>query len=173
MVIRTPRLTLRRFTPDDLEAMAPILADARVMEFSLMGPLSRERTRAWLCERVLASYERHGWGPWAVVQRENDALIGFCGLLHQEIAGKPEVEVAYRLHPDAWGRGLATEAAVAVRDHAFGPLRIDRLISIIEPANVRSIRVAEKNGMSLEKETVFHERPVRIYSVSRPSRQGR
>jgi len=173
MVTSTPRLILRRFTLQDLDALARILADPRVMEFSLVGPLSRAQVRTWLFDRTLASYERHGWGPWAVIDRESDTVIGFCGLLRQEIDGRAEVEVAYRLHPDYWGRGLATEAAIAVREYAFGRPEIDRLVSIIEPANVRSIRVAEKNGMRLEKETLYRERPVRIYSVSRREIQGR
>ena len=66
-----------------------------------------------------------------------------------------------------WGKGLATEAAIATRDYAFARLGITRLISIIDPENVRSIRVAEKIGMQYEKDVVFQSLPVRIYAIDK------
>ena len=78
-----------------------------------------------------------------------------------------EIEIGYRLHPDYWGRGLATEAAQAVRDHAFADLKLPRVISLIHPDNLPSRRVAEKNAMKLEKETVFKGFPTQVFALSR------
>ncbi len=164
VICRTPRLVLRHFMPTDLDVMADILADPEVMRFSL-GLKSREETEQWL-DHTIASYAENGFGLWAVVHRGDDRLIGFCGLVVQDVDERRDVEIGYRLARAYWGQGLATEAAVATRDDAMGRLGIDRLISIIAPENVASIRVAEKNGMRLETDTVKWERTVRIYAVS-------
>ena len=74
--------------------------------------------------------------------------------------------IGYRLHPSYWGRGIATEAARAVRDHAFNDLRIERVISLIHPENLASRRVAEKNGMAPEKETVFRGFPAIVFGIN-------
>jgi len=78
-----------------------------------------------------------------------------------------EIEIGYRLHPDYWNRGLATEAARAVHDHAFSVLKLKRVISLIHRDNHPSRRVAEKNGMTLEKETTFRGFPVLVFVSER------
>jgi RimJ/RimL family protein N-acetyltransferase len=111
-----------------------------------------------------------GWNkaglPSQFVVEFGGVISGFCGFLHQEVDGEKEIEIAYRLHPDFWGRGIGTEAARAVRDHAFGDLQLPRVISIIHPDNVRSRRVAEKNGMRLKKETTFKNFPSLIFAMT-------
>jgi RimJ/RimL family protein N-acetyltransferase len=93
-------------------------------------------------------------------------LANFFGVLsgffHQEIDGTSEIEIGYRLHPNYWNKGLATEAAQAVRDHAFRDLNLSRLISLIHPENAASRRVAEKIGLQLERKTVFEGLPPRF-----------
>jgi [ribosomal protein S5]-alanine N-acetyltransferase len=78
-----------------------------------------------------------------------------------------EIEIGYRLHPDYWNRGLATEAARAVRRYAFEVLKLERVISLIHPENHASRRVTEKTGMKLEKTTVFRGFPAQVFSCSR------
>jgi len=104
---------------------------------------------------------------FAVIFRRNNKLIGYCGFLHQQVDGRDETEIGYRLHPDYWGQGLATEAARAMRDHAFSDLKLSRVISLIHPDNLPSRRVAEKNGMRPEKETVFRGFPTRVFAITR------
>jgi RimJ/RimL family protein N-acetyltransferase len=94
-------------------------------------------------------------------------LIGHCGFLHWQIDGADEIEIGYRLHPDYWDKGIATEAAMAVRDHAFRDLKLPRVISLIHPENIPSRRVAEKIGMTLEKETIFRGFPTNVFSLCR------
>ena len=140
-VTSTPRLLLREFTPDDIDALAPILADPEVMHFSLSGPETREQTASFItwCQE---QYARSGFGLWAVVHIDDGQLIGYCGLSEWEIDGVHEVEVGYRLDPHYWGQGLGTEAARAALTYARTHLRLARVIAIIEAANVASIRVA-------------------------------
>ena len=78
--------------------------------------------------------------------------MGQCGLTVQEVEGKNDVEIGYLFLRKFWGRGLATEAATAARDHGFNTLGYERLVSLIDPGNLASRRVAEKVGLTLEKE---------------------
>ncbi len=166
-----PRITLRHFGQNDLDTLAVILADPEVMRFSLSGPKTLEQTQS-LIENMLMSYEQQGRGLYAVVHKDDKKLIGYCGFFSQEVDGQREIEVGYRLAPAYWGKGLATEAALATRDYAFSQLGLTRLISIIEPENIRSIRVAEKIGMRHEKDSKFRDLPVQIYAMHKSAQIG-
>ena len=169
--LETPRLILREFTPADLPRFAELSANPGLMQFSSKGPMSFEDAAA-LLERILAPARLGKPTQFAVIPRETGELIGYCGFFHQTVDDVEELEIAYRLHPDFWGTGIATEAARAVRDHAFGTLGVERVISIIHPDNVRSQRVAEKNGLTKEKETEFKTIDVWIYALTRPHWQA-
>jgi RimJ/RimL family protein N-acetyltransferase len=162
----SPRLTLRPFEPSDVDALADLGSNPDFMRFS-SGLWSREQTAALLEHRILAPARNGKPSQFAVIDAETKRLIGYCGFFLQEVEGVEEIEIGYRLHPEYWGRGLATEAARAVRDHAFADLGLDRVISLIHPDNVASRRVAEKNGMRLEKETVFRGFPTQVFSIDR------
>ncbi len=163
MILQTPRLLLREFTENDLDAFALIMADPEVMKFSLSGPQSKEVAKQYLEHRILQHYRAHGFGLWAVVYE--GILIGFTGLITQEIDGEKKIELGYRFHPKYWGKGLATEACRAIAQYAFTVLKLSEVISIIDPQNIRSLRVAEKVGMTKWKETTFHGFSVGIYRV--------
>ena len=165
IIAQTERLTLRHFCQSETDSLATILADPEVMKFSLSGPSSLEQTRK-LLEYTISSYQENGLGLWAVVHKADDNLIGCCGHFVQQIDGRREIELSYRFAKDYWGKGLATEAAKAACQYAFTQLKLNRLISIIETENTASIRIAEKCGMSYEKDAMFHDIPVRIYAVS-------
>lgn len=165
-ILNTERLQLRAFTRADLDDLATILADAEVMRFSLMSPKSREETRSAL-ESILAAYDKHGFGLYAVVHAQDRKLIGYCGFVVREVDGRREIELGCGLAPSYWGRGFATEALKACRDYGFRKLGFERLISIVDPRNIASIRVAEKAGMSLEKTSAFEGSPLHIYGMTR------
>ncbi len=167
IVAETSRLILRHFSEKDLESLASILADPKVMKFSLKGVKSKEETKLFI-QKILSDYKSKGYGLYAVIERKQEQLIGFCGLFCWSIEEKEEVEIGYRLDPNYWQRGLATEAAQAVRDYAFKKFNFPSLISIIEPANIASIRVAEKTGLKYEKDYTFFGIPVRIYRLYKP-----
>ncbi len=169
-MLQTRRLTLRRFTEEDLDALAVLMSDAQFMRFS-SGLLSREQTAAFL-ERVFAGYRDDAPSQFAVIVRPENKLIGYCGFFRQMVDDAEEIEIGYRLDPKYWRRGLATEAARAVRDHAFNDLKLDHVISLIHPDNIASRRVAEKNGMVAEKETVFRGFPTIVFGIKRPAAAG-
>jgi len=165
IVLQTPRLLLRPFADDGLAAL---MADPDFMRFSL-GVFSREQTADFL-EKVRRR-DREGLpSQFAVILLRDGRLIGYCGFFLQIVDGVEEIEIGYRLHPSFWGRGLATEAARAVRDHAFDDLKLPRVISLIHPDNLASRRVAEKNGMRPEKETIFRGFPTIVFAIERDAR---
>src|SRR5437763_9633668 len=146
----TPRLRLRQFRPSDEPALADINADPVVTRY-LNRPVGRAASRAFY-ENAVAHWDRHGFGFWAAESREPATagrFLGFIGLGYATFLPQlaHRVEIGWRLGRAAWGRGLATEGALAARDHAFGVLRLEELISIIHPDNERSRRVAAKLGM--------------------------
>ena len=165
LIAQTPRLILRHFQPDELDVLAPILADPEVMRFSSIGQMTRSQTKE-LLNSILSSYQQRNYGLYAVIYRKNWQLIGFCGFSSQLIDEQQEVEIGYRLAQTYWGKGLATEAATAVRDYGISSLGFNRLISIIDPNNIRSIRVAQKVGMEYVKDSVYKEISVRIYCLT-------
>jgi ribosomal-protein-alanine N-acetyltransferase len=169
VVLTTERLLLRRLSMDDLDALAAIYVDPEVRRFFPEGTLTREETReeiAWMLE---VDYPKYGYGLWATVLRDTGAFIGRCGLLPWPVAvsdraalglaapeERPtpgrlvEVEVAYLLAREHWGRGLATEAARAIAAFGFATLAVERLICLIDDENVASLGVAGKVGMTVD-----------------------
>jgi RimJ/RimL family protein N-acetyltransferase len=159
------RVFLRCFHVADLDAMAEVFGDPEVMRFGT-GPQSRDWVQGWLCGCLEDYYRKWGFGLWAVVYKPDRRVIGFCGLTRfDDIDGQPEIEIGYRLARGFWGRGLATEAAKAVRDYASGVLVLPRLVSIIDPRNVASIRVAEKSGLRYEKDVIFRGTLCKLYAI--------
>jgi [ribosomal protein S5]-alanine N-acetyltransferase len=165
MILETPRLILRPFREEDIGRFAELMADPDFTRFSL-GPYTYEQTQGVL-QKFLSWNQADLPSQFAVIFRANNDLIGYCGFLHHKVDGKDEIEIGYRLHPDYWNRGLASEAAQAVRDHAFRDLNLGRVISLIHPDNVPSRRVAEKNGMKIERDTVFRGFPTQVFAITR------
>ena len=165
MELRTPRLILRSFREEDVDAMAQLFANPDFMRFSLGVFTERKKTVEFI-EKVMG-WNRAGIpSQFAVVPRDEDAIVGYRGFFqHAEVPG--EIEIGYRLHPDYWNRGLITEAARAVRDHGFADLELPRVISLIHPENIPSRRVAEKNGMDVEKQIMFRGFPTLVYAITR------
>jgi len=169
-ILETERLILRHFQMSDLDAMTAVFCDPEVMRFS-DGVKSAPWVHEWLGRRVEDDRPRSSTGPWAVVERTTSATIGYCGLFHvPDVCGQPETEIGYRLARPYWGHGHATEVVRGVRNYAFGTLGLSRLIAMIDPGNVRSIRVAEKIGMHYEKDVMLdrYTHPDRVYVMSRP-----
>jgi RimJ/RimL family protein N-acetyltransferase len=163
-LLLTERMRLRPFRPDDLEALWAIQGDPDTMRW-YPHPFSREESLAWIT-RNLERYERDGHGHWAAELIDDGRLAGSCGLLVQPVDGVAEIEAGWIFDRALWNRGLATEAGRACRDLAFGPMGRTRLISLIRPENVASCRVAEKLGMTVEKETVHAELRHHVYAIT-------
>jgi RimJ/RimL family protein N-acetyltransferase len=159
--LETPRLSLRGFEQADFEAYACMAADPEVARHLGDGrPLGR--ADAW---RQLATLTGHwalrGFGPWAVEERATGTFIGRVGCIEPE--GWPGLEVAYTLARPAWGRGFAREAAAAALDYGRHVLQRERIISMIRPANLASVRVAVSLGATREGTIEFLGSPADVY----------
>jgi ribosomal-protein-alanine N-acetyltransferase len=163
-ILETSRLTLRYITSRDAEALMPILGDAEVMQFSIIGIHSSKQIKQFIEQRLI-SYLEYGFGLYALVHKQNQELIGYCGFFIQSIEQQKEVEVGYRLAKKYWGQGLATEAAKAVVEYGQQRFNFRRFVCLIEIKNNRSIRVAQKLGMKLEKKIIYHGLNVAMYSL--------
>ncbi len=152
-VFRTERLLLRRWREGDLAPFAAMSADPDVMRH-FPSFVSEEETHA-LVERFERHFDEHGFGPWAL---EHDGeFIGFTGLLVHTFPAHftPAVEVGWRLRKAAWGRGFATEAAREALRVGFDEHRVDEIVSMTVPANVKSVAVMERLGMSRDPDDDF------------------
>jgi [ribosomal protein S5]-alanine N-acetyltransferase len=163
--MNSQRISLRPFEASDLDELQAVMGHPDVMRFSLSGPKTKTETEDFI-KRCRTQYDEFGYGLLAVVYKDENRVIGYCGLFRQEIDGVMELEIGYRLHPNYWRRGIATEAAMMIRDWAFANLGREKLISIIEPENAASIAVAKKIGMNFEREFRFKgQRLTHIYSL--------
>jgi ribosomal-protein-alanine N-acetyltransferase len=169
-LLETEQVRLRLYTTDDLDDLAGIVGDAVTMRY-YPRPFSREEASNWI-ERNLRRYTEDGHGLWAMVSKGSDEFVGNCGLVKQWVDGREEIEVGWLVARRRWNQGFATDAAIACRDYGFGVLGLDRLISMIRPENVPSRRVAEKIGMSVEKELVWGNGEFLhlVYAVSKRDR---
>lgn len=165
VIAETPRLLLREFTPNDVAALAEILGDPEVMEFSKNGPCTEDDTRNFI-DWCIESYREHGFGQWGIVDSSSGAIIGFCGLSQVELNGVQEVEIAYRLARVAWGQGLASEAAAAALAYGFTQCRIDSVVAIVASCHKVSARVAESVGFNTETQAKYGNWDVWIYRKS-------
>ena len=146
--LRTERLLLRDWRPDDRPPFAALNADPEVMEH-FPATMSRAESDA-LVDRIQDGFDRHGFGLWAIEVVETGAFIGFTGLIMQtfEAHFTPAVEVGWRLSRSAWGHGYASEAARAALGYAFDHAGLDEIVSMTPTTNVRSQAVMRRIGMT-------------------------
>ena len=171
--IESARLVLRRIERDDFDFFIDLNAASEVVRYLPHGkPRAAQETFAWL-QSVLRSYEDLGLGQLAVLRKSDGMLIGRCGLSDLAVEARAGVaavprgwyqrgdapaasvvvferELGYTFHRSSWGLGYASEAARCVFDYARDILRLRRVVSLIHPENVRSLRVAQRFGAQRE-----------------------
>lgn len=170
-IAETERLILREFTPDDAEDFYRIYSDAETMRFQgdLPENYSIEVERYYIGKHIERYYAGFGFGLWAVILKENNRLIGRCGLLRQPLEGGEEIEVSYLIEREFWNRGFASEAASAVLKLGFEKFNFQRIVAFIAPRNTASIRVAEKIGMRFARKVEFRSfGEVDLYTDEKP-----
>jgi len=146
-ILVTARLRLRGFHPDDLAALAAIYADPAVMRYIRDGTRTAAQTAANI-DAYDAEWALHGYGVWAVVDGESDALLGMCGFVER-------AEIGYILGRASWGQGIATEAADACLWYGFTHLGFDEIGAGALEDNAGSRRVLEKLGMRPQANEYF------------------
>jgi RimJ/RimL family protein N-acetyltransferase len=175
--LETERLLLRLPEARDVDGYLTVFGDPQVVTFLGRGTATRKDCVAGV-EQMRRHWDRYGTGLFSVVRKEDERLLGRVGFLmwdperwvsamHEELEGELETEIGWTLASEHWGRGYATEAAVACRDWALGELGLRRLVSVIAPDNTASIRVAERIGETLEREDLPgpFDRRVDLYAL--------
>ncbi|MCC6500146.1 MAG: GNAT family N-acetyltransferase [Anaerolineales bacterium] len=170
IILETERLLLKHLVMDDLDDLFRLYRDPEIRKYFPEGVLSYEDTKDEL-EWFLNGHPKHPeLGLWATIHKATGKFIGRCGLLPWEIDGALEIEIAYLIDKEFWGKGLATEAATGILRYGFDQLKLSRLICLIDPENAASQRVAEKIGMTLERKVDGIDGdnfPTFIYSINR------
>lgn len=163
-IIDTQRLVLRELETNDIDGLFELFSDPKVMRY-LQGTKTRSETEAWL-NLVFESYRNMHFGPWAVILKKSKRFLGYCGLyLQKNINHRDEVELLYGLSRRHWGMGYATEAAKGVSEHGKTELGIERFVSLVSPDNLRSSKVAQKLGMTLETKVRRWKKQYHLYSL--------
>jgi RimJ/RimL family protein N-acetyltransferase len=142
-VIRTPRLVGEPIGERHLDVLVRLWSDPEVMA-TMGGPKDEATVRADTAKWA-RHWNEHGYGLWVLFDAETGAPVGRGGLAVTEVDGRAETEVAYALFPQWWGRGLATEIALASVD-AAGDAGLTEVVGMTLPTNVASQRVLERVG---------------------------
>lgn len=167
IILETKRLLLRRQMIEDLDDLWALYCDPEITRYIPDAPRSLAEAREELEWHMNGHPRFPELGLWATIHKESGKFIGRCGLIPWTINGQNEVEVAYTIAREYWGQGLASEAAQAILNYGFARLNLSRLISVIDPENVASQKVAEKIGMTIEKEERDELGSFLIYSITR------
>jgi ribosomal-protein-alanine N-acetyltransferase len=157
--IETERLILRPFEERDLDAYTAVLQTPEVRRW-LHLPNDVGREQAWQQMATwLGQWQLRGTGQWALEEKATGAFVGRAGSHWPERADWPGIEIGWTLHPEHWGKGYATEAGAAARDHAFATHDVDALYSVILPDNIASQSVARRLGFTPWEERTFAHFP--------------
>lgn len=162
-ILETARLILDEIEDDRFDELADLLANKKVHRF-FPKILDRKESCEFL-ETVRKRQNEDGVSFWAVIRKDDLKFLGICGLLKQNIDNIDEIEVGYRINDMFWGKGYGTEAANGCIQYAKDKLKSTSVISLILPENKQSIRVAEKNGLKFEKQSMFHGQIHNVYRI--------
>lgn len=166
MLIETPRLYLRELTPSDYDALYAVLADSDIMQH-YPYIFDEKRVRGWI-EKNIQRYKTFGFGLFAVFLKENDEMIGDCGLTMQNINGVIKPEIGYHLRKDHQRKGYAKEAAIAVRDWAFQNTPFKEIYSYMKSTNEPSAKCAQSWGCHFVEEYADEDNAfTKVYMISR------
>jgi RimJ/RimL family protein N-acetyltransferase len=144
-VLETERLVLRECEEADAPFVLELLNSPGFLEnIGDRGVRTEDEARAYIVERVIGSYQQHGFGMWLTIQKLDNTAVGLAGLVKREGLDVPDV--GYAFAPRVWGQGYAQEAAAAVLAHAQGPMGIPKLAAITTLENFASMAVLRKIG---------------------------
>lgn len=164
-ILFTERLILRKMIQDDAGHLLEIFSDPEAMRYYPSTKNDNE-TREWI-NWTLNNYAKYGVGLWIVEDKATGDFLGQCGIVPQEVDGETKMEIGYLFVRRAWGKGYATEAAMACKKYGFDHLNQSEMISLVDVHNIPSSKVAERIGMSVKKQINKWEKEILVYSVSK------
>lgn len=165
LILETPRLRLRRLTLDDAPFILRLVNEPSFhANIGDKGVRDLDGARGYLLNGPLASYEKNGFGLFCVETKEDGETIGMCGLLRRDTL--PDVDVGFAFFPHTWGKGYATESALAVMQWGRETFALPRICAVVSPHNTASIAVLRKLGMRFERmvQLTPEEDPIQLFS---------
>nr|WP_318539462.1 GNAT family N-acetyltransferase [Terribacillus saccharophilus] len=167
-MLETERLLIRPYTTEDLPFLESLVSDPRVVRYIGNGkPRTKEGARLFFNWNLSHYKEDQPYGLHVVVEKETEEKIGHAGLVPH---GKAEVELGYWIAPDHWGKGYATEAAMALKDIALHELKAESLIAKIQSGNIDSQTVAFKLGLTLREKLLVNGKEVLVFHLPKHSK---
>lgn len=163
--VATARLVGRRPEDGDAGAFVRIFTDGRTPEEVWPEHLRTSDRARSLLDELMRHWERWGFGPWTMLAAGE--VVGYAGLRHTQIGGRPEVELLWFVDPDAWNQGYATELAAEAVRVAFDVLELDDVVAYTTATNHSSRRVMEKLGLTYERDIIHAGLPHVLYRRSR------
>ncbi len=161
-IAETERLIIREIESSDLTSLAKVLSNQDVMRYSFRGVCSPKQIENYI-EDCQTNYKQYGYGQWAVIIKSKQELIGVCGLNPSFDGNKNIIHIATRFAVAYWGKGLASEALKVVLKYTKIKLKLRKLYTLVEPANVRSVKAVLNNDFKFEKETMYKSRALNYY----------
>ncbi|MCE3282885.1 MAG: acetyltransferase, ribosomal protein N-acetylase [Chitinophagaceae bacterium] len=161
IILQTDRLLFRQFTLEDAHLIFELNSDPEVVKYVHEAPTTRENAPTVIRDIILPQYEL-GLGRWAVINSSGNEFIGWCGL---KKLTNGDIDLGFRYKRDHWGKGYATEAALAVVKYAFEVQGLDRIIGRAHIDNTASQNVLEKCGMQFMGDTEEDGQLVRNYAL--------
>lgn len=164
---QTSRLNFRSISQSDYDAWLKFFQDPNTSLHWVEEKESAEDACKNWYEKQAWRYSNNMGGMNALIEKSSGLLIGHCGLLVQTVDGTTELEIGYSFLPEFWGKGYALEAAAKCKDYAFENDIAESLISIISLTNLPSQNVALKNGMMIQKQTLYKGNQVYIFRINK------
>lgn len=163
VLFETPRLLLREKTVEDAPFFLELNSDPEVTRYTGDHAFKNLTEAEDIVRYVIAQYKKNGYGRWLVCLKENNEPLGWCGLKYHDDDG--DTDLGYRFLQKHWGKGYATEAGRACLHYGFRQLGLKRIIGRTNTANIASVQVLKKLGMTFFKEDLLDDAPTYIYHI--------
>jgi len=163
IVFETERLYLRKMTQEDIDILMPLFAESPAMTF-FPENVKREKISTWI-QNAIISYEENGFGMWLCFTKEDDTFVGQCGLMNNQIDKGTHVELGFSILRSFRGNKYATEATKASVNFGLKELMLGNIVSVIDPSNAISKRVAMQIGMQKVKTVKRWEKKCDLFMI--------
>lgn len=169
--LETERLILREMLPDDAKGMFELDSNPKVHKYLGSKPIKTIEESQKMIDNVRNQYINQGIGRWATIEKATDDFIGWSGLkLNFEKTINNHInfyDIGYRFMPRYWGKGYATESAIATLDYAFKTMKIETVVGMAEVENIASKKVLQKIGLQYVEDFLFEDLKVSWYELNK------
>ena len=160
VILETNRLLLRELDVNDAERFYQLNENPKVIQYTGNSAFaSLAEAKDFLSN--YQDYKLNGFGRWAVIDKQTEAFLGWCGLKFCEVEN--EVDIGFRFFEEHWNHGYATESAKACLEYGFEKLGLRRIVGRAMKENIASVKVLEKIGLQYERDMYFEGREAVMY----------